>query len=279
MSNKTCLLFLFIVLSFSIGCLEKKDSISPVIDRTTPEHFIRGNVILENQTNPAHCPVIFDKFMIGTITDSLGYYEIFIPDSLADLTGTFKVYYYLYDYDLDSLSVRIDKGKVKWGQEDVDDEGLLKTMTLKQIISMEVTSDKNQCIVGEYVRFSAIIKNKSQRTLTLSTSDIIMFGFHDIHSKSTSWRGVGGASSDNPHIEPGGIFNHDTNIAVKQVGEGYFFPVHSLKRGYKIPVFITEFIWNSRFKYENLVTSGFSFFVFINDPKNLSFPIVKVVQN
>jgi hypothetical protein len=244
-----------------------------------PNRYIRGKVLLDDQKIPSNCPVVFDKLFVGAFTDSLGNYEIFIPDSLVNLSGIFKVYYFLYDYDLDSLSIEIKNGNVVWGQEDVNNEGFLKTITLKQIISQVATSDKSQCIVGERIRFATTINNTSQRILQLHTIGYIVLGFYDIHTKNSSWRGSGGVADLSPHIDPGDYFYGTEDIKIKEIGEGYFFPVYSIDRGYKIPISITEFIWNSRFDYKNLVSSGFSFFVFIDDSKNLNFPLVNVTQN
>ena len=94
MCKKIYIFLVFIVLIVIIGCFKEKNPISPPENQPDPHQFIRGNIILENQDNFAHCPVILDTLMIGTITDSVGYYEIFLSDSLSDLKGKFKIYYY-----------------------------------------------------------------------------------------------------------------------------------------------------------------------------------------
>ncbi|MFH1943577.1 MAG: hypothetical protein ABIL68_15865, partial [bacterium] len=99
------------------------------------------------------------------------------------------------------------------------------------------------------------------------------------NTKSTSWWHPWIVSTDEPYIYPGEYYDLGAEIKTKEIGEGYFIPVYYIKRGYTIPLVIQDFVWNLRFQYENLVTTGFSFFVFINDPKNLSFPLVNVIQN
>ena len=279
MINKIFIISLFVAAVLASCCIRKKTPVGPPDEEPDPHRFIRGRVLLESQNNHAHCPVVLDSVIIGTITDSTGYYEILIPNGLSDLTGTFQVYYYLYDYDLDSLAVRIENGQVVWGAIDVLEDGFLRTITLQQLLSVHATVDKETYGVDESIRLYVTISNFSGRTIWINSSTMGLLGFYDIHTKETEWKTGQDPTADYVRIDPDCSWQTDEETRRNKTGRGYFIPIYRLVRGYELPISVYSFFLDLEQQYGDAIYPGGPFFVFINDPKNLHFPLVEVVEN
>ncbi|MDW7680756.1 MAG: hypothetical protein SCK70_09340 [bacterium] len=268
-----------IILSFlailNLYCTENKGPTK--INEPDPHQFIKGRVLLENQTNHAHCPVVLDSLNIGTLTDSSGYYEIFLSDSLAEVNGTFKVYIYLYDYDLDSLAIRIEDGKVIWGEEDVDDNGNLKTITLKQLLSITATTDKGNYVVNEAINILSTFINASKRIVYLSTGTMFVY-FYDINTKETDFLNTD-ITYDQPRINPGDTLTRGAETERNKISEGYFITIHSVIREYRIPQCLISYFFELENQYSDVLYLGGPFILFLNDSKNLNYPLIEVTEN
>ena len=141
MNRKFLFRFIVITLLLLWGCNCHKSPTEP-----TPKeqrNYIRGKVILENQTNHASCIVFLDSLFIGTATDTSGYFEITLPDSLSDVSGTFDIYYYIFSFRPEKATIELDSGSVVPGLHDADSSGTLKTVLLNQLVRMTMTTDKN----------------------------------------------------------------------------------------------------------------------------------------
>jgi hypothetical protein len=243
-------------------------------------------VLFENQTYHAHCPVVLDSLNIGTLTDSSGYYEIFLPDSLSGINGTFKLYFYLYDYELDSLSATIKDGKVLWSAADVLEDGTLKTITLKQLLSIYVTSEKERYKAGEQAKFHYTLTNTSNRTFFTTPNYTEVF--YDITLKRAEWFVPQDPVPSQSTVEPKCSYYSGSEFKFKKPGKGYFIVFFNVLYELQIPFLkiyerrepsaVASFLLQLEEKNQYLVNSGGPFFVFINDSKNLHFPIIEIIE-
>lgn len=164
MNRKFLFRFILITLLLLWGCNCHKSPTEP-----TPEeqgNYIRGKVILENQTNHASCIVFLDSLFIGTATDSSGYFEILLPDSLATLSGTFGIYYYIFSFKPEKVTIELDSGSVVPGVQAADSTGTIKTVLLNQLLRMNVTTDKETySLAGDVIGIWVEIFNTWHETI------------------------------------------------------------------------------------------------------------------
>lgn len=275
MCRKAIFIGLLLAMGMMIVCTRNKNPIIPA--EPDPHQFIRGRVLLENQTNHAHCPVVLDSLNIDTLTDSSGYYEIFLADSLSKVSGTFKIYFYLYDYDLDSLIISVKDGKVVWGEKDVDQNGNLKTITLQQLLAVYATTDKEKYAIGEPIHVSATLTNKSERVIEFATGTLFLY-FYDINTRKTHAYETD-ITYDAPRIGPGETLIRGGDAKRNEASEGYFIPCFSETREYKIPQSLILLFLKLENQYDDALYLPSRFFVFFDDPKNLHYPLIEVVGN
>jgi len=146
------------------GCKEEIIN-PPVKDKYTTR--LQGKVILQNQSEHSNALVYIDSLNRGVSTDSNGsYYFIFTKDDTV-YNGVFKIYYFVYEYEIDSAQYFLEKGKVKLDTLDVDSEGNIAVKQLKQLISVEGWTDKQEYRIGDTLDFTARFTNVSDRTVHL----------------------------------------------------------------------------------------------------------------
>ena len=144
MKKQVFFIFLFLLcVLFGASCTRDKNPSGPITEEPEQGKYIRGTVVLENQTNHASCIVFVDSLFIGTATDSSGYFEIPIPDSLSHVSGTFDIYCYIYSFKPEKATFKMDSGSVVPGFYDADSSGTLRPVFLNQLVRMTVTTDKN----------------------------------------------------------------------------------------------------------------------------------------
>ncbi|KAF0152928.1 MAG: hypothetical protein FD143_605 [Ignavibacteria bacterium] len=157
----TSIFFLIIIL---FGC--KDEILQSKINKYT--NVVKGDVILQNQTEHSNALVYIDGFNRGVSTDSSGNYILQFSEKDSIYSGEFKVRYFLNDYDMDSSRIFIEKGKIKLDTLDVDREGKIKTKELKQTYSVEGWTDKQEYRIGDYLKYTERRTNLSGRTLYFS---------------------------------------------------------------------------------------------------------------
>lgn len=138
--------------------------------------WIQGRVILENQTEHSNCLVYIDSLDRGTGTDSSGFYSFQFAEHDTVYSGIFTVYYFLYDYDLDSAQIKLVNGKVQLDTCDVDSAGSLKLKQMKQILLIDGWTNRQEYQIGDTLIFTARFKNLTDRTLHL----FIYSAFNDL---------------------------------------------------------------------------------------------------
>lgn len=277
MYNRLILSVSLALLILTFFCWCSQTSTKPGNTIPNPHQFIRGRLLLENQSNHSHCPIVLDSVNIGTITDSTGYFEIFLPDSMSELNGTFQIYCYLYDYELDFFTVHIENGQLVWAEGDVLENGYLQSKTLKQQFSQFVSTEKSNYVINERIELSIELKNTSDTAIWISGSTIAMLGFYDVATEKTDWKLTQDPTGEMRIVEPDSSFHDAVNTLRTEKGNGYLIPFYSIRNS--LPNSMALFLNKLECEDESVVYAGGPFFVFINEPKNLSFPLIQVNEN
>lgn len=166
---KYLFLILFLISSFLTSCEKDLSPLytpTPSIEPVQQPSFtsvISGRVLLENQSEHSNCLVYMDSLDMGTGTDSSGYYTLFFNESDTIYTGIFKIYYFLYDYDLDSAQIKLVNGKVQLDTLDVDSTGMLSLKEMEQILLIDGFTDRQEYRIGDTLIFTARFTNLTQK--------------------------------------------------------------------------------------------------------------------
>ena len=174
MNRKFPFRFIVITLLLLRGCNCHKSPTEP-----TPEeqrNYIRGKVILENQSNHGSCFVWVDSLWIGTVTDSSGYFEITVPDSLDSTNGVFTLYYHILGFKWASAELELANGKIIPGKYDVENSGMLKTVFLDELASIALTTDKTvYSASGDTIRYKIRVQNLSEEEIWFISDGLIFY--------------------------------------------------------------------------------------------------------
>ncbi len=135
------ILFLFLGLYFACGRNPTEPPVKPDV-RT-----IKGNARLENQTDHYGIFVYLEELNQCAFTDENGDYTLTLADSLFDGNGLIKfgklhLYFSFIDYHFDSTQVTLDRDGFVFGQYDLNREGQMKAVELKQFMKIKTTTDK-----------------------------------------------------------------------------------------------------------------------------------------
>jgi hypothetical protein len=108
---------------------------------------IRGNARLENQTDHYGIFVYMEGLNQYAFTDENGDYTLTLADSLFSGDGLMKfgqlhLYFSFIDYHFDSTQVTLDQDGFVFGQYDLNREGQIKAVELKQFLKIKTTTDK-----------------------------------------------------------------------------------------------------------------------------------------
>jgi len=87
---------------------------------------ISGNVQLNDGSNPDGIYVWLEGFNAGTYTDGTGQFSLTLPQSgSSGLSGVYKLYCYVANYELDYAQVVIQDGEFAYSRGDINKEGKL----------------------------------------------------------------------------------------------------------------------------------------------------------
>ena len=162
---------IFIVITLACN----KDKTPFNIENEEPSYFTRtisGYVQMEHQTNHDDCAVFLDSVNIGTYTDSSGFYKLTLADSMFNsdtllLQGKFRLYFYCYNYELDSLYVALgSKGFIKDSLA-IDAQGHVKDMLVKQVFSIKLVTDATYYAVGDTIWMTMYMKKFGTDTIEI----------------------------------------------------------------------------------------------------------------
>ncbi len=127
--------FYFIILAIVSGCTSSPISENSDID--VPKRQIAGNVALMDGANSEGTFIWFEGFNTSTRVDQLGNFELSIPPKQAQggtngISGTFKIYYYIANYELASSNIVTRNGEFVFLSGDLNDNGKLTPITLER---------------------------------------------------------------------------------------------------------------------------------------------------
>lgn len=87
---------------------------------------VSGNVQLNDGSNPDGIYVWLEGFNVGSYTDGTGQFSLTLPQSgSGDLSGVYKLYFYVANYELDFAQVVIQDGGFVYSRGDINKEGKL----------------------------------------------------------------------------------------------------------------------------------------------------------
>ncbi len=173
MKEKTLIIYRYLVaLIIILLLLTCKDEITsppppppPPPGLTLYTKELKGKVILENQTENSNALVYLDSLNRGVSTDSIGDYTLQFSDEDTIYNGTFKIFYFVNEFEMDTAQYVLVNGKVKLDSLDVDNEGNLPTKELKQLLLIEGWTDRQEYRTGDTLRFTARFTNVTNRTV------------------------------------------------------------------------------------------------------------------
>jgi len=106
----------------------------------TSNRQIQGQIGLSSQQTPDNVIVWLESFNIVTKTDGEGKFGLTLPASAqsSGVSGFFRVYYFLANFNVDSSSVLGKDGEFVYSSADINNEGELKTLKiLRQFLRIE----------------------------------------------------------------------------------------------------------------------------------------------
>ena len=130
-----------LLLFFALGCTE-----NPLFkDNQIEGNSIKGKVLLKDKQTDHVAYVWLEGFDIGTFTDKDGDFQLDLSTSKqGGLSGQYKLYFYVNNYQPDSASVLIHNGNVQPDAGDLDKKYRLReTVTLSKILDIETVVTPN----------------------------------------------------------------------------------------------------------------------------------------
>ena len=128
---------------------------------------ITGKVLTENNQTNVPVSVWLETFDLYTTTDSVGYFSFSITNSQTpngSMNGPVNLYFFIHNYELDSVTVYFTNGMFSKEQTDFSKDGeLLNTVEMKKILSGEVILhfNKNSIQTQDTLRISFNLETHS----------------------------------------------------------------------------------------------------------------------
>ena len=128
---------------------------------------ITGKVLTENNQTNVPVSVWLEAFDLYTTTDSVGYFSFSITNSQTlngSMNGPVNLYFFIHNYELDSVTVYFTNGMFSKEQTDFSKDGeLLNTVEMKKILSGEVILhfNKNSIQTRDTLRVSFNLETHS----------------------------------------------------------------------------------------------------------------------
>ena len=136
-------------------------------DSGTIEMKITGKVLTENNQTNVPVSVWLETFDLYTPTDSVGYFSFSITNSqtpTGSMNGPVNLYFFIHNYELDSVTVYFTNGMLSKEQTDFSEDGeLLNPVEMKKILSGEVILhfNKNSIQTRDTLRVSFNLETHS----------------------------------------------------------------------------------------------------------------------
>lgn len=126
-SNRLIPQSILIILLLAMGCTENPFEETEI---TIPRRSIHGQVELSDRSSPDGVYVWLESFDFGTFTDENGRFKMIIPQPQiqagAGLTGSFRLYFFLANYQLETATIVLRNGEMDFAHGDFDKTGELK---------------------------------------------------------------------------------------------------------------------------------------------------------
>ena len=156
-------------------------------DSGTIEMKITGKVLTENNQTNVPVSVWLETFDLYTTTDSVGYFSFPITNSQTpngSMNGPVNLYFFIHNYELDSVTVYFTNGMLSKEQTDFSkDGGLLNPVEMKKLLSGEVELhfNKNSIQTRDTLRVSFNLETHS--VVSIDTYKyILQWDDSDFHS-------------------------------------------------------------------------------------------------
>jgi hypothetical protein len=157
----------------------------PASDSSLYTKVLKGKVILENQTEHSNALVYLDSLNRGVGTDSSGNYSMQFSDEDSIYNGTFKILFFVNEFEMDSAQYVLVGGKVKLDSLDVDSVGNLPTKELEQLLLVEGWTDKEEYRAGDLITFIGRFTNVTNRMIHIFISSCWQpFGFVGLYNEN-----------------------------------------------------------------------------------------------
>ena len=165
-----------ILIIITLSCQTDKTPLNVQNGKTeTPIQYTRtisGYVQMEHQTNHDNCAVFLDQVNIGAYTDSSGFYRLTLPDSVFEndtlkVTGTVQLYFYSFNYFLDSLQIALGSKGIILDSLGLDADGKLENKLVKQQFSIQLETDTTCYTVGDTVWMKMYMKKFGTDTIEI----------------------------------------------------------------------------------------------------------------
>lgn len=165
-----------ILIFFFLSCQTDKTPLSIQNKKTKKTiqytRTISGYVQMEHQTNHDNCAVFLDQVNIGTYTDSSGFYQLTLPDSVFEndtmkVNGTVQLYFYSFNYFLDSLQIVLGSKGIILDSLTLDADGMVENKLVKQQFSISLETDTTYYTPGDTVYMHMYLKKYSNNWIEL----------------------------------------------------------------------------------------------------------------
>ncbi len=170
---KKILLSQLALLLILASCSEK--GVEPPLAYPTHTTKIHGKVILENQTEHSNALIYISGINRGVSSDSSGNYTLIFTEADSTYTGTYDLIYYLNDYDSLNTKIYLEKGKVKLDTFDVDKDGKIAPIELKQLLRVEGWTDKSEYKIGDKMTFTVRFTNVSDKKVEIMRPGYVFY--------------------------------------------------------------------------------------------------------
>ena len=124
---------------------------------------VTGKVQLSDGSSPSGVYVWLEGFNISTLTTADGSFLIELPAPQTQpgggLTGTYRIFYYLGNYQYETFQVNVSEGYFLFGQLSLNSEGEVRnTIVLDKLVDIQTTVEPQTKSVGQRVRLDITIK-------------------------------------------------------------------------------------------------------------------------
>jgi len=141
-------------------------------DISSDAQTIHGTVTLQRDT-PDGVYVWLEGFNLGVFSDTNGAFKLKLPSSsqYANLTGNFNLYFYVANYAIDTASVVIHNGEVKFALGDLDENGKINR-TIHLIKLMHIKLSAKESVFDDAIPIRDIGKVAMELTFTAVKEEV-----------------------------------------------------------------------------------------------------------